>query len=211
MLSASKTSRVEKALLWLDFETGGLTGRLDNGKLGEDYYPILEVGAIVTDYDLNMLGVLRLPIHQPQEEIEKCHEWALEKHTMSGLLADCEKSEYTTKSAEKYILAMLSELGIKSYDRKTGKGAILAGNGIGFDRAFMRAQMPELDKFLHYRQLDVSALNLTARVVAPEVAKAANAAKEYKHEALADIREYLIEFKFYKDVFCVVSQESQGL
>lgn len=183
---------------WLDFETGGLNGRLDNGHLGMDYYPIFEVALIVTDSQLNQVGEsLRLVINQNEERIAESSEWAVDTHTKSGLLDEVRSSKLSLKDAEHAIISHLQTLGIDSYDRKKKSGAILAGSSIMFDRTFMMCQMPELSDYLHYRQLDVSAFNLAVRAFRPEIEDKVQ--KQYKHEALADIQETIDEFKVYRD------------
>lgn len=186
--------------LFLDYESGGLNGRLENGELGCDYYPLFEVAVIITDSQLNEVGdPIRIVIHQTEEEIAKSHEWALEVHTKSGLLDEVRKSNVTLSMAEQIILDELQELGIGKYHRETGNGAILAGSSIFFDRSYMMCQMPELNGHLHYRQVDVSGLNILARIFKPEVSN--QVVKELKHEALADIRETIAELKIYHEHF----------
>ncbi|WP_082243408.1 oligoribonuclease [Vibrio parahaemolyticus] len=182
---------------WLDYETGGLNGRLDNGHLGMDYYPIFEVAMIVTDSQLNQVGEpLRLVVHQFEDSISQCSQWAIDTHTKSGLLDEVRTSTLSLRDAEVAIISHLKNLGIPPYDRKKKSGAILAGSSIMFDRTFMMCQMPELSDYLHYRQLDVSAFNLAVRAFKPEIEQFVQ--KQYKHEALSDIQETIDEFKVYR-------------
>lgn len=182
---------------WLDYETGGLNGRLPNGQLGMDYYPILEVALIVTDGQLHQVGEpLRLVINHSEERIAQCSEWAIETHTKSGLLDEVRASKISLQDAEHAIISHLMTLGIKAYDKQSKTGAILAGSSIQFDRSFMMCQMPELNDYLHYRQLDVSTFNIAVRQFAPHIEEMVK--KEYKHEALADIQETINEFKVYQ-------------
>lgn len=187
-------------LVFLDLETGGLNGRLDNGKLGCEYYPILEIAIIVTDSELIQIGEpLVIAVFQNNDDIEKCHEWALKKHEETGLLQRVRESGLTLDQAEDQVIKYLDGLGVGKYNRKTKTGGLLAGSSIHFDRSFIMAQMDELNKYLHYRQIDVSALSLTARMFNPEAEKIAIQHKEMKHEALSDIRETITELKFYKE------------
>lgn len=189
----------QQAILFSDLETGGLNGRLPNGKLGMEFYPIFELACIVTDHDLNELGEpLRIAVYQSEEDIDKSHEWALNTHKESGLLDDVRQSKVTLAQAEQMIIKHLAALGIEKYDRKTRLGAIFAGNSIMFDRSYLMCQMPELHEYLHYRQLDVSALALAARMWKPELEKKAAGQKKYQHEALADIRESIEELRVYR-------------
>lgn len=188
----------ELTLLWGDIETGGLNGKLENGELGMHYYPIFEIAIIVTDLELETIGEpLRLVIHQSEEMISRSYEWAIETHTKSGLLKEVRESGITLQQAESLILEYLNDLGIKKYDRKKRTGAIFAGNSISFDRSFIMCQMPTLSDYMHYRQFDVSAVNLAFRFWNPELA--GSIVKEYSHEALADIKESIQEAKVYKD------------
>jgi len=96
------------------------------------------------------------------------------------------------------VLDHLQWLGIDSYDREAKTGGILCGSSIMFDRSFIMCQMPELNDYLHYRQLDVSALNLAMQMFNPELAVAGTEFKKYSHEALADIRESIAELRLYQ-------------
>jgi oligoribonuclease (3'-5' exoribonuclease) len=182
-----------------DLETGGLNGRIENGKLGMEYYPIFELAFIVTDLNLEQVGEpLRLVIHHNDDDINKSHEWAIKTHTESGLLNEVRLSTLTLEQAEQRIIEHLKALGIESYDSKEKTGAAFSGNSIMFDRSYIMCQMPKLHEYLHYRQLDISALALAARAFKPELEKEITSKKQYKHEALADIRESIAELKMYR-------------
>lgn len=188
--------------IWTDLETGGLAGKLDNGQLGCSYYPILEVAMIITDDQLNEIGLpLHLYIHHEEDVIKLCHEWAIETHTNTGLLDKCRAYGLDQASAEQAILDYLKSNGIEAYDRKARTGGIMAGNSIVLDRMFIAAQLPKLDAYMHYRQMDASGLALAARYWAPQVADEALANKRYTHEALADIRECIAEAKVYMQMY----------
>lgn len=185
-------------LAWLDLETGGLNGRLDNGKLGMEHYPIFEVAMIVTDADLNQVGLpLHIIIHQTEDRIAECSEWAIDTHTKSGLLDQVRESTISLEQAEAIIIDRLKSFGINEYNRKEKTGALLAGNSIMFDRSYIMCQMPTLNDYLHYRQLDVSAFNLAVHMLQPEIEE--RVVKECKHEALADIHESIEEYRVYVD------------
>jgi oligoribonuclease len=190
--------------LFGDIETGGLNGRLDNGQLGMEYYPIFELALVVTDRDLNQVGsALRVVVHQSEDMINRSHQWAIDTHAKSGLLDEVRLGAYSLAECEQQILDHLNKMGIEPYDRDTKEGVIFAGNSIMFDRSYIMCQMPGLHEFMHYRQLDISAIALAARVWAPELEKKALSMKQYKHEALADIRESIAELKCYKDAVFV--------
>jgi oligoribonuclease len=192
-----------------DIETGGLNGRLDNGVLGMEYYPILELAFILTDKDLNQVGdPLRLVVHQDDESIDRCHAWALDTHTKSGLLDEVRASTLSLVDAEQMVIDWLNVLGVAKYDGKTKQGVVFAGNSIMFDRSYIMCQMPMLHAFMHYRQLDISAIALAARAWNPELELKAVSAKLYAHEALADIRESIEELRVYKQVLGVLDSQS---
>ncbi|EGT3628208.1 oligoribonuclease [Morganella morganii] len=204
---------MEQFFLFGDLETGGLNGRLDNGMLGMEYYPIFELAFIVTDSELNQVGeALHVVVHQDDEHIARSHEWAIDVHTKSGLLAAVRASSVSLAQAEQMVIEHLKALGIPKHDRKAKTGVVFAGNSIMFDRSFIMCQMPELHEYMHYRQLDISALGLAARAWAPDVERNAIKAKMYQHEALADIRESIAELKYYRDELfgCEISSLSIG-
>ncbi|MDC5753542.1 oligoribonuclease [Vibrio europaeus] len=189
----------EAALVWLDMETGGLNGRLENGKLGCEFYPIFEIAVKVTNGELvELCEPLRLVIYQSDDMIARSSSWALEKHTESGLLKEVRENGIELDTAERLLLEYLAYNGIGAYDRKAGTGGILAGNGIFYDRSFILAQMPRTNAYLYYRQFDVSAINLGARLWNHDLYEETRLAKEYKHEAMADINESLDEARVYK-------------
>ncbi|MEL4248545.1 oligoribonuclease [Shewanella xiamenensis] len=186
--------------LFGDLETGGLNGRLDNGMLGMEYYPIFELAFIVTDSELNQVGeALHIVVHQDEDVIARSHEWALDVHTKSGLLDAVRASSVSLAQAEQMVIEHLKALGIPKHDRKAKTGVVFAGNSIMFDRSFIMCQMPDLHEYMHYRQLDISAIAMAARVWTPDVESIAVESKQYLHEALADIRESIAELKYYRE------------
>ncbi|WP_434927173.1 oligoribonuclease [Shewanella sp. HL-SH2] len=190
-----------------DIETGGLNGRLDNGALGMEYYPILELAFILTDKDLNQIGLpLSVVVHHSDEVIATCNEWAMDTHTASGLIDEVRTSTLSLADAEQIVIKWLKGHGVSKYDGKTKQGVVFAGNSIMFDRSYIMCQMPILHEYMHYRQLDVSALALAARAFNPELERKAVSAKLYAHEALADIRESIEELRVYKQVLGSDSQ-----
>jgi len=193
-----------KHFLFGDIETGGLNGRLDNGALGMEYYPILELAFILTDKDLNQIGLpLRVVVHHSDEVIATCSEWALDTHTASGLIDCVRASTLSLADAEQIVIKWLKGHSVTKYDGKTKQGVVFAGNSIMFDRSYIMCQMPTLHEYMHYRQLDVSAIALAARAFNPELERKAISCKLYAHEALADIRESIEELRTYQQVISV--------
>ncbi|WP_100637249.1 oligoribonuclease [Marinomonas sp. ef1] len=193
-------------LIGLDLETGGLNGYqiLESGERvhGALYYPILEVGVMHCDHNLNQLGSFSVGIWN-DSFLDRLHPWALKSHTESGLIDDLRNGsglhDYVfsnNEDAADYIRQELAAMGVNAYQRKEKSGAIMFGNSIGFDMSFLDAQMPELAEFFSYRTIDVSSIELLKRTAwqslnLPFVKKA------YEHTALADINETRHELDEY--------------
>ena len=169
-------------LIWIDLEMTGLDTVNDG---------IIEVATIVTDKYLNELaeGPV-LAIGQLKETMDAMDEWNSRQHGESGLTERVLASSVTLEEAEKQTLEFLSTW--------VDKGASpMCGNSVCQDRRFLAREMPLLDSFFHYRNLDVSTLKILAQQWAPEVA--AGFTKESTHRALADIRDSIAELAWYRD------------
>ena len=188
-------------LVWIDLETTGLDGLQNDETMGCQKHLILSLAVIVTDHELNQVDEgIELIIHHDKSAIDAVIDpWCVETHTKSGLLDQVEISTYSLAQAEKMVIDYLNSRGCQSYNRKEKSGAIMCGNSIKFDRNFLNAQCPDLDSYFHYRQMDVSAVNLMSRLWRPEVADSVQ--KQSKHTALADIKESLEELRLYKTAF----------
>ena len=169
-------------LIWIDLEMTGLDTVHDR---------IIEIATIVTDKYLNELaeGPV-LAIGQLQETMDAMDEWNTRQHGESGLTERVLASSVTIKEAEKQTLEFLLTW--------VDKGASpMCGNSVCQDRRFLTREMPLLESFFHYRNLDVSTLKILAQQWAPEVA--AGFTKESTHRALADIRDSIAELAWYRD------------
>jgi oligoribonuclease len=169
-------------LIWIDLEMTGLCTRND---------AIIEIATIVTDKYLNELaeGPV-LAIHQSRETMDGMDEWNTRQHGESGLTARVLESEIDAREAELATLAFLSEW--------VDKGASpMCGNSICQDRRFLAREMPELEAYFHYRNLDVSTLKILATQWAPSVANGFD--KESAHLALSDIRDSIDELVWYRE------------
>ena len=169
-------------LIWIDLEMTGLCTQSD---------AIIEIATVVTDKYLNELaeGPV-LAIHQPQEIMDGMDDWNTRQHGESGLTARVLESEIDAREAELATLAFLREW--------VDDGASpMCGNSICQDRRFLAREMPELEAFFHYRNLDVSALKILAKQWAPAVASGFS--KESAHLALEDIRDSIAELAWYRD------------
>lgn len=169
-------------LVWIDCEMTGLSLETD---------ALIEVAALVTDFELNVIGDgIDLIIKPPQAALEQMNELVTNMHTTSGLLEDLDKG-LTLRDAEEAVLAYVRE-----FVPEPGK-APLAGNSIGTDRAFLARDMVELVDHLHYRVVDVSSIKELARQWYPR-AYFASPSKAGNHRALADIQESIEELRYYR-------------
>jgi oligoribonuclease len=177
---------VEKAdnLVWIDLEMTGLDPFRDH---------VIEIATIVTDSALKVLAVGPvIPIHRSESELARMDEWNRTTHGASGLLDRVRASTIRATDAEAQTLAFL--------EKHAQSGASpMCGNSICQDRRFLAREMPALEKFFHYRNLDVSTVKELARRWAPEVL--AGVQKSSTHSALDDVRESIEELAHYRRVF----------
>ncbi len=168
-------------LIWIDLEMTGLNTESDT---------IIEIATIVTDRHLNELAEgPELAIGQPEAVMDGMDEWNTRQHGESGLTKRVLGSDVTLRQAELATLEFLStwvDAGVSP----------MAGNSICQDRRFLAREMPELERYFHYRNLDVSTLKILAQQWAPAVAAGFN--KESGHRALSDIRDSIAELQWYR-------------
>jgi oligoribonuclease len=169
-------------LVWIDLEMTGLDTQTDR---------IIEIATIVTDARLNILaeGPV-LAIHQPDTVLAAMDEWNTTQHTGSGLTQRVRESLLDEAQAERLTLAFLSEY-------VPANASPMCGNSICQDRRFLARCMPELERFFHYRNLDVSTLKELARRWAPEAAR--GFVKQSTHLALDDVRDSIRELQYYRE------------
>jgi oligoribonuclease len=175
---------VNDRLVWIDCEMTGLD--LENDAL-------IEVAALVTDFELNVLGDgegVDIVIKPPAEALEQMDDFVRDMHTTSGLLAELD-SGVTVAEAEQRVLDYIRQ------HCPDGSRPPLAGNTIGTDRMFLARDMHELETFLHYRVVDVSSIKELARRWYPRTYFNAPA-KRGNHRALADIQESIEELRYYR-------------
>lgn len=178
-------------LVWIDLEMTGLDPQKER---------IIEIATIVTDSELTILaeGPV-LAIHQPDSLLDAMDDWCTKTHGGSGLTQRVRDSRISTREAE---LATLDFL--KDYV-KPGTSP-MCGNSVHQDRRFMLQEMPELEAFFHYRNLDVSTLKELAKRWNPEVKKSFK--KQNTHLALDDIRESVAELRHYREHFLRMANDS---
>lgn len=167
-------------LVWIDLEMTGLDPERN---------VIIEIASLVTDRDLNILAEGPcLAIARTEEELATMDPWNVHTHTASGLITRIQNSGVTAAEAERQTLLFLR--------RWLPKGASpLAGNSIAQDRRFLRREMPKIEEFLHYRNLDVSTVKELVRRWYPALPPAE---KKQAHQALEDIRESVNEMLYYR-------------
>ncbi|QTL39648.1 oligoribonuclease [Xenorhabdus budapestensis] len=177
-------SKSENNLIWIDLEMTGLDPERDR---------IIEIATIVTDSELNILaeGPV-IAVHQSDEQLALMDDWNVRTHTASGLAERVKQSLFNEAEAEKATIAFLEQW------VPAGKSPV-CGNSIGQDRRFLFRYMPELEKYFHYRYLDVSTLKELARRWKPELL--AGLSKKNTHQALDDIRESIAELVYYREHF----------
>ena len=174
-------------MVWIDCEMTGLS-------LSDD--ALIEVAALVTDSELNVLGEgVDIVIRPPAEALTTMPEVVREMHTTSGLLAELDGGT-TLEDAQRRVLAYVRE-----HVPERGK-APLCGNSIGTDRGFLSRDMPDLESYLHYRIVDVSSVKELARRWFPR-AYFNSPEKGGNHRALADIRESIAELRYYREAVFV--------
>lgn len=179
--------RVRELMVWADCEMTGLD-------LGAD--ALIEVAALVTDAELNVLGEGVDVIIKPSDEaLTQMGDFVRSMHTSSGLLEQL-ASGLTMAEAEERVLDYVREF--VAEPRK----APLAGNTIGTDRAFLARDMPIFEGHVHYRNVDVSSVKELARRWFPRAYYAAPP-KSGNHRALADVQESIEELRYYRDAVFV--------
>ncbi|MBO0612862.1 MAG: oligoribonuclease [Pseudomonadota bacterium] len=174
----------QENLIWIDLEMTGLDTIND---------VIIEIATVVTDKDLTILaeGPV-IAIHQSAETLAKMDDWNQKQHGGSGLIQRVQDSTWSEAQAEQATLDFLKQF-------VPAGASPMCGNSICQDRRFLARQMPTLEKFFHYRNLDVSTLKELATRWKPGLT--AGFKKESRHLALADVQDSIDELKYYREHF----------
>ncbi len=167
-------------LLWVDLEMTGLNADED---------VILEVSAIVTNFEFDIIGQYDAIISQPEEKLSTMNEWAAAQHASSGLTE-------RVRTEGRPEAEVVSELVTFVQGHFGEEPAILSGNSIHNDRVFIRRWWPEVDELLHYRMLDVSAWK-----VFMQGRYGLEFEKEGSHRAADDIKASIAELQYYLECF----------
>ena len=171
-------------LIWIDLEMTGLVPEKDI---------IIEIATVVTDANLRVLAEgPSLVIHQDRKHLDGMDEWNTHQHTKSGLVQRVKESEISLNEAEKQTLDFL----IQYVDQGASP---MCGNSICQDRRFLYIYMPMLEKFFHYRHIDVSTIKELAVRWKPDIVN--TSFKQSKHLALSDIYDSINELKYYREHF----------
>lgn len=174
----------ERNLIWIDLEMTGLI---------PERHRIIEIATLITDSQLQVLAEGPIfAVHQSDEELAAMDEWNTRQHGGSGLAGRVRQSTTSEADAEAQTLEFLA--------RWVPPGrSPMCGNSICQDRRFLARYMPRLEKFFHYRNLDVSTLKELCRRWSPGVAEAFT--KESTHLAMDDIRDSVAELRHYREFF----------
>ncbi len=168
-------------LIWIDLEMTGLLPESDR---------IIEIATVVTDADLVVVaeGPV-IAVRQPDAVLDAMDAWNTRTHGSTGLTARVRASAHDEAAAERETLAFLAA-------QVDAGSSPMCGNSVCQDRRFLARWMPALERWFHYRNIDVSTIKELARRWAPEVL--AGVAKESRHTALADIYESIAELRHYR-------------
>lgn len=176
-------------IVWIDCEMTGLSLEKD---------ALIEVAALVTDGDLNILGDgVDVVIKPEPEALEQMDDFVRNMHTVSGLLNDLDQG-ITMAEAQQLVLDY-----VKQWVPEPRK-AVLGGNSVGTDKTFLVRDMPELVDYLHYRVIDVSTIKELSRRWFEKATYNAPA-KTGNHRALGDIQDSIDELRYYRGTVFVPS------
>lgn len=189
---------ISEHLVWIDCEMTGLDPEKDC---------LVEISVVITDSDLEVVDEgIDIVIKPRPDSLAGMNDFVRNMHTESGLIEEFEHGVELAE-AERQVIEYVKRFVTEA------KSAPLAGNSIGTDRMFINRYMPELDQYLHYRNVDVSSIKELTRRWFPRVYFQLPK-KDGGHRALADIKESIQELRYYRETVFVPlpgpsSQEAQ--
>lgn len=171
-------------LIWIDLEMTGLDTLRDK---------VIEIATIVTNSNLDVLeeGPV-LAIHQSDDVLDAMDDWNKAQHGKSGLVQRVRSSPLTEVDAQDITLDFLTKY-------LPPNASPMCGNSVCQDRRFLHRCMPELERYFHYRNLDVSSIKELAKRWAPGVYQGFS--KQSAHLALDDVRDSIRELRYYRELF----------
>ena len=168
-------------LVWIDLEMTGLNPERDR---------IIESATLITDRELEILAEGPVfAVRQPESALAAMDEWNQSVHTKTGLVDRVRASSISESDAEKLTLEFIKE-------HVAPKSSPLCGNSICQDRRFLYRYMPQIENYLHYRNLDDSTVKELDKFWRPDVLDGIR--KQSTHRALDDIRESIEELRYYR-------------
>lgn len=195
-------SKVPVALLWCDLETDRLIPKMKDQILDLRPLNVLEVGFIITDFDLRPIVGYKEAVKLTPEAAQglRDNDFIREMHQKSGLIKDCIESTKTLSDIEAEVLAMIKE------QTAISEGELqIAGSGVArFDQTILEAKMPSVFRYLHYAPYDVGVLRRTSKTMARQ--DVVNIPRSYKegaklHRAYEDTEAHLEEGQRFQQFF----------
>lgn len=170
----------KKNLFWLDFEMTGLSPKKDK---------ILDVAAVITDYDFNILETYDSAVLHDKSIVNQMDDFVLNMHTTSGLLDRLSEGK-PLETIEAELQSML----FRHFPNYESEKVIMAGNTIQIDRDFLLEHMKILGELIHYRVVDVSTLRM---IYMCKYNKVYQKDPSKHHMAVEDILSSIEELKYY--------------
>ena len=195
-------------IVWIDLETGGVNNMkielpepifMPNGKkidhiAGSQYYPILEIGIIITDNDLNIISEYQAEIKQSKLMLRNMNDWCIKQHAETGLT---ERSLHSKKSLEQVEMECVSFLNKNGFSKRTP----MAGSSIHFDHEFITHQMGDLSSKFSHQHIDVTSLHNLYKEKYPELAeKVRDLKSNVSHLVIDDIKDSIEIAKIYSSI-----------
>jgi oligoribonuclease len=195
-------------IVWIDLETGGVNDDrikienpilMPNGKkiehiAGSQYYPILEIGIIITDNDLNVLDQYQSEIKNTKQSINKMNQWCIDQHNKTGLTQRSLNSNKTIEQVESECIDFLAKQGLP-------KRVPMAGSSIHFDHEFITHQMSALSSKFSHQHIDVTSLHNLYKNKHPKIAEQVIDLKSnVTHLVIDDIKDSIQIAKLYSSL-----------